>query len=395
MTTFQRNTIFLGLILVVLVYTPASIFSKTGAILPRVLWEQKFHDLKLDYEYQSMHVTREGEAWVALGPPRLSQPSNNLTRKKSFRLWRVNKDGRKVQDIGITLHSARETYSRIDYLTITEENDFLAVTDGMYTPSLLKVDKMGKVVFVKRLENPHIQVTKMIPAPNQEVFLIGSNSGGAIVMKFNTSGDLLWEETYSEKEKMIYLLDGFSLEDGEAVFIGISRSSEQLKQYSIGTGAAEVLVIKTNSRGRIQARTSFPGRYPRGTKDNNRTYAVVYDKGDSAAQDIRIRFLDSTLQKSWEVSLITISAGMSQFHISFVDDRGYMVIGDKNFRLWAAYTDSIGNILWKTWDDSLMSLKFDLTSYQDGFLISAPRYIGKTETGLPQNGFGLVKFTFP
>jgi len=91
--------------------------------------------------------------------------------------------------------------------------------------------------------------------------------------------------------------------------------------------------------GRCGATTSFPGRYGRIAGSANTGYAVVYDKGNSESQDIRVKFLGPDLKDVWETRVLTAAPSFIDFGITPASAGGWLVSGARDGR---CYLASIG-----------------------------------------------------
>lgn len=354
--------------------------------LPGVAWERRFGDYKFDHEYKAVAVSKEGEVWIAVR----SRPIGNF-KNWNLWLWKVNQAGEMVKEIEIRDPKGELVFPDINHLLILDNKDIFLVAELVHgLPSLVKLSKSGKLLYVKQIAETEndVSIFKIVPTSDGYFILVGRKSSDAFAMKVDAAANIVWEKVF-DRGKIEAFFDGVPTEDGGVFLVGNSWSGDPFF-----TGPSDLITVKLNLKGNIQSEIIFPGRYPSLARGQNGGFVIVYDKDDSTSQDIWIQAFNHELKDFWKARLITVDRGLAKFKVAPVSSGGFVVVGSKNFNLWVSRIDEEGKVIWNYLADRDIARRspiFGLISYNEVFIVLSSVY-SENETRQTNNKIGLIKF---
>lgn len=340
--------------------------------LPQTLWEVRLGEDQFEHDYQSVAVSSKDHAlWIATR----FHLAGGDKQPWAYSLWKVNQDGRKIHEVQIQNLGKEKELNRagadINSLTLLEDGNFLFVFNSHYRPSLVKVNKNGKIAFEKPLSEGRMSISRIVPTPDKNFLLIGgeSSSEGAFAIKIDSAGNVLWKKIFDRPggESFLY---GVPTPEGETVLLGVSG----IIGDKSGLKESSVWLVKLWMAGEILSEVAFRGLPWNVARGYDGTYGVVYDRRRSLDQDHDIRFkvVSSDLKELGETSLLTIRPEMPNFRIGAIPSGGFIVVGSKELNLWAARINSAGKVIWNYGADRSVKRRpspRDLVSLNDEFFI--------------------------
>lgn len=321
----------------------------------RVVWDKRYGDERLWNEYRAMALGKNGETLIAASARNAPDASDSNVNR--LLLWKIDQKGeitseteiRKPQGSGKSSASAA-----IKDLAVLENGDTLLIVDfeGAH-PSIVRVDRTGKQSLTKNITGPDRQISlfKMVPTSDGKFLLLGHESLDAFAMEIDATGNILWERKV-DRGKMDLFVDGIATPEGGFILVGNSGQYDILRG-----GPSDVWVSRYDANGREKAEVSFQGRYGRVARSQDGGYGVVYDKGTSDGQDIRLRLLDPELKELWESPLLTVTPGFLDFKIAAVPGGGFIVAGAKGGKPYVIRVDAKGESLGTFQSDANMSIE--------------------------------------
>lgn len=369
----DKNRRVLGIFLVVSLLVCEALGPDAAATseAPTPEWKRQFGDAKFWYTFQAMALSQDGDILVA-GTSTLAGWSGE---SPGFWLWRVNQRGEKVQEIQIKdPHGGRTlsaVYPYIRSLAALPEGDVVLVVEFIKDqPAIVKIDRNGKVAFVKDIAKPGSRavISKMVVTVDKKhLILIGTNWADGLLMKMDVAGNILWEKTM-DHGKTELLVDVLADRDGSFVLIGNSGT------YGVFfTGPSEIWVTKVDAKGDITSEKTFPGRYGSVARAQDGGYGIVYDKSRTGRRDIWVQTLTANLEESWNAQVLTSEAPGATFKIAAVPSGGFVVVGGtQDHKLWVSRINAAGKTMWTFTGDQSLSQDLVSLGEQLFILLSVP-----------------------
>ena len=342
----------------------------------RLVWDKRYGDDRFWNEYKAMAIGKNGETLIAVSAR--NAPDANDANINRLLLWRIDQKGDITSETevkkpqGSSKSVAKTPMSAaIKDLAVLENGDALLIVDfeGGH-PSIVKVDRSGRQSLTKNIAAPsrHISLFKMVPASDGKFLLLGHESMDAFAIEIDASGNVLWERK-TDRGKMDLFVDGITNQDGEFILIGNSG------QYDILLGGpSDVWISRYDANGGVKDEKSFQGRYGRVVQTQEGSYGVVYDKGTSDRQDIRLKLLDLDLKEVWESQLLTVTPGFLDFKIAALPGGGFIVAGGKDGKPLVARVDVNGKKIGTFQNDAKMPIdigNYGLVQRNDEILVSS------------------------
>lgn len=365
------------------------IYAESLRELPQIEWERRFGNDKFRHMYRAAALSREtSEMWIAV---RLHSADD--LKSWNMLLWKLNQKGEKVKEVDVkTLQKGENPgFTDIKHLTILENGDLLFVGTLMGgQTSIVKMGVNGDISLMKQIGVPgdQISITKIVPTADHHFVLIGGKSHNAIAVKVDATGKTPWEKAL-DRGKTEFFFDGASTKNGGIILVGNSWSGDPFF-----AGPSVVWVVRFDPHGNIQSETVFPGRYASVARGQDQNYAIVYDKSDSASQDVWVQAINEDLKDLWRTQVLTVERGMAKFKIAPVPSGGFVVVGSKNFNLWVSRLDTAGKAIWSYLASGSIERRspiFDLLFLNDAFFIFSSMY-SENEKRQTNNKIGIIKF---
>ena len=367
LTFFKRKTLSAVFLCVCLVLFSNDFLAFGFALineLPHLVLDIHLGDDEFDHQYQTAAISPQDNAlWVAVRFHKVGDEQS-----WNYSLWKFNQKGEKIHEIPID--NLKDRPLGISSFMILGNGDMLFIADPIYSPSMIRMNKDGKILFVRQLIRLGAQasISKVVRTSDNNFLLLGSRSGDALAINVDGMGEIIWEKTF-DNGRQEFLVDGVSVQDGGVIAIG-SSTIYQGKSF----GASEILLLKLDKKGAIRVVNSFPGRLgplPPGhtgclMQDKNGKYIIVYDKGTSSMnRDIWIKALNVDFNYLWEKAFLKLEHDAGMFKLVPVSTGGFIAVGSKNFFLSVSKFDIDGKIIWDYLSDKTTKRRlaiFDLIS---------------------------------
>jgi hypothetical protein len=261
-----------------------------------------------------------------------------------FWLWKINpNNGNKeseviIKDAPESIGVDLEMGDVIRGLTISSDGSIytLGTFDNPSNLSFMKMNNIGQIVFSKIIDiDPNEQeiLTNIIYLPNSNFLLIGQDSSGkGVVVKLDSSGNILWNKTYSKDQTQLFTDVTAVGTASEFLLVGCFGNSGQ-------SPSSNIWVARCDTMGNIVTEKSFPGIcFPSGMPQtcqlSSGSFVVVYNEStDIMSPNFKIKAFNSALEPSWEKQIsVPTNIGDGPFRIEAIPltDGGFVVAGCKS-----------------------------------------------------------------
>ena len=296
--------------------------------------------------------------------------------KSRLLLWRIDAKGEIAHETEIRESAdsnGTNTATIRDVVALQNREALLLVDFEGGRPSIVRVDARGKQTTTRRLARPDRSLTlfKIVPGAGGTFLLVGHEALNALAVSIDSAGRVQWEKTY-DRGKMEFFVDGLASGDGGFVLVGNSGEYDALR-----TGPSLVWVGLYTATGDLKLEVTFPGRYGKVARSPDGGYAVVYDKSNSNAQEIRLRGLSADLKELWDTQLLVTGPNFSDFQIAALARGGFAVAGGKEGRPWVALVDATGRPAATLYGEPA-ERSLDLGTYGLGSTGDASLFLGST-----------------
>jgi hypothetical protein len=341
---------------------------------PAMAWEKSFGDEANWYESTAVAASPRGELLIAV---RVHAAFND--RYSNPRIWTFNQNGERtaeteVRSFGVDRNEIKAEHLTVFGLSIMEDGNLAVVLgDGLTRPFLLKMTTAGQILFAKVIEvkgsGLNLRVSKVVWA-GDHLFLVGHNSFDAYVARIEMSGALAWEKTI-DRGRMELFADGIATDDGGIILAG------NMGQYDVlRVGPSEVWLSHFSGTGVEIRQPGFIGRYGSFTRTADGNYSFVYDKSNTASQDIWLKVLTPDLRQVSTSRIVSTKLGFTHFKIISLPGGGCLVQGEDDDRLYVAKLDSASNVIGSfTQPGGTSAVRFDLLQAGDNVLVVSSPFL--------------------
>jgi hypothetical protein len=221
-------------------------------------------------------------------------------------------------------------------------------------PWWLKLSPTGTLVLARDLSRvlPRAKIYVMTPGREGHFVLLGTVDGDALVIKGDEAGDFPWHKTFDRGATEFFVAGARS--DSGFVLLGKSgRAGEEPRLW----------LMTLDDQGNIAAESPlFNGRHGSIARTSSGVLALVYDRGHSPAQEIRLVTLNDRLLAIAEVGILTLPRGMGTFHVEPAASGDLLVVGSADLRLWIARVTVDGKIRWSSTISHTIAARFGLST---------------------------------
>lgn len=382
------------LILCSLILSMEGLSAEVMTEIPQTAWVRTFGEDRLLHTAKAMGISPIAKSVILAGSSSLAGGSGESA---SSWLWVISENGKRTQEVLLNRfrndRKVNPFHPYVCCIANLHNDDVVLVVEFLENrPSVVRVNKNGEVLFRKLTDRSQKDRTffEIIPAKRDALLLIGSEHGNALVVKIDSWGKKLWEKVI-DRGKVESFIDGLHREDDSFVLVGDSS----IYRSSFFPGPSEVWVVKLDAKGNILSEKTFPGRYGGIAKGKDDSYVIVYDKSDSANQDIRLQALDANLGQLWAEKLLTMQTNVpGRFNIVSVANGGFVVAGStEDHRLWISKIDNRGRQIWTyRGDANNKSVGMNnLISFNGELYILTPVY-SENQNRQVNYKIGLIKF---
>ena len=369
--SLNRGTARLFRIAVAVTMCATAAFAQTSN--PALRWEKYFGDNRNWYEHDAVAAAPTGELFIGVNS------KEAFTEKLSApRVWRFNQNGERTADLevknlnlaGSDIHPERLRFAG---LSISQDGSILAVlTDRTSQLLLVKMDPSGTVFFAKPVPVKQtifdLRIGKVLWAEDH-LFLTGHHAFDAYVAKVELTAEVAWERRV-DRGRMEMFVDGIVTEDGGILLVA------NMGQYDMfRNGPSEAWLSKFSATG-VEVRTpAFVGRYGSLARSSG-NYWLVYDKSNTAGQDIWVKVLGPDLKQITTSKIISTKVGFTHFRIAPSASGGCVVVGEDDDQPYMAALAPSGNVVGSlTQSHSSSAVQFDLVAAGENFFVVSSPFV--------------------
>ena len=344
MLSVRRSTWAVVAALALVSTAPASVAPAKRA--PSDVWRHTVAASGTDLFPTAAASAPDGSVWLA----GTSSPAGAKGDPGTFWLWRVDRDGKRIFE-GRIPNPAGEVrinpaYVYIPVLERTKNGLLLVVEFEPRRPTLVLMSERGEVQKTVELAPPGVptQLRRAVAAGADEIWLLGQQWTDAFAVRVNGDGEISFSERYDLGAQDLFL---------DAVPVGgdlvVVANSGQYGMFA--TGPSKVSLHRLTDDGELDLRVGMPGRYGRIARGPGGSFAVAYDRSDTSAQDVWLDGFDPALRPTWSTPLVESRMGLEQFKLVRLPERGFLVVGAQDQRLWVSERGATGDEIWSHLDD--------------------------------------------
>lgn len=329
------------LIICVLLVPPSLCASKASAgqvdVITNAIWERKFGDANYSYQNRVVTTSRADNTLFVAGVYSSVARSKSLIDIEGIWIWKINENGEKLSDFKFSSTQLQiDKISDLESMAAIDSGDIVILIRSESNLSyFLKINSKGEKLVSKRLDK-NMQISGIIPTSDKSYLLIGSQKTDALLVKIDVNGEVLWKKV-TARGKSDMFVDGIAIEDGSYVFV------ENLGKFEkFFMGSSDLWLLKCDASGQKQSELTFPGRYGSIIRTIDGGYAVLYDKSNTAKQDIWLKTFDKNLNELKDINLISTDWGLEKFKIKRFVNGDFVAGGAANLMPWVSYFDSTG-----------------------------------------------------
>ncbi len=150
-------------------------------------------------------------------------------------------DIKETSDNGLIMAGKFGTYNGLDYL---------------HNLWVVKMDSSGNIEWEKMIEDAATQIGQSVIETSDGDFIVTADhypdpsNNDTLIIKFDSSGNIIWQKIYSTTEIYAYILSITETSDGNFIMVGGTTE---------GNGSFDVLVIKMDTDGVIMWQNAYGG----------------------------------------------------------------------------------------------------------------------------------------
>lgn len=301
----------------------------------KVLWQKNFRD-KGDTAYcpgQAIYDNKNNR-FLIMGTSFLSREKKAADINGELWLWGLDNSGNKISDrtlrevpkeLGAFIMTASMVIQGLD---ITKEGNIIALGKfNGYAQSLLKLDKSGKEVFLKPIEEKpgkeNIQINRMIQTPEGNYLLLGQFQGNGFIMKVDSECKNLWQKNF-RFDQIGYLLDGIPIKE-TGNFLITGGSTKDVSTFL--KGPSDIRLLLCDSNGNVISEDIFPGASPRVCRVQLGKIAVFYNANSDrmTGPDYKLRIYDTALKLCLEEAIVKLDSFSASFGMVSIPEGGVVI----------------------------------------------------------------------
>ena len=312
--------------------------------VPGRAWERQFGDDVSDHYATAIALSRDGSR-LWMGGTTRTGPRD--AQRAQFWIWQLDPSGRVVSRMPLVgpggMDGIDGAYPYVRGLTRRAGGGIYAVVEfEKGQPTVITLSEEGKPLNTRPIARTYggAAIHKVLETADGGLYTVGEAGRGGFVARLEPGGKTLWEKRFPKGERLI-LLDATEDEDGGVVVIGNYGTFNEF-----GVGPANLWMARLNAQGAIRREVAWPGRTGSVGTRKDGGFLVVYDKSESAAQDVRLRVVNRELASERDEPLVKSDLGFARFRIVRLDDDNFVVAGSRQTTLWFAGVTSSGEVAW-------------------------------------------------
>ncbi len=245
----------------------------------------------------------------------------------------------------------------LDDVAVLGERLFGAAEGNMHSAVLLEIGPGGVLERgqVLPLEG-NSMLLALLPLSSGNLLALGRQGRDALALVVTTRGEIERRFVHTLGHTARYL-DALEEPGGRLLLLANGGSYDMLLR-----GPSQVVVRRLGADGTLAKELSFPGRHGALAALPDGRIALVYDRADSQAQEIRLQLYDPELRLLWEKPVTEAKEGFSRFRVAPSPDGTLLVAGGKEGWPYLAELDAAGERRWETWraDDPNLGQDYEL-----------------------------------